>query len=53
MTSGNVTIKNNNYFDIGYGDLDCIVEFYNRNGYDLPVIPNSFIEYKGTIDFNA
>ena len=32
MTSGNVTIKNNNYFDIGYGDLDCIVEFYNRNG---------------------
>lgn len=22
-------------------------------GYDLPVIPNSFIEYKGTIDFNA
>jgi hypothetical protein len=32
MISGNVTVKNNNDFDLGFGDIECIVEFYNTNG---------------------
>lgn len=30
--SGNVTITNNNDIDFGYFDIECTVEFYNRNG---------------------
>jgi|688.fasta_scaffold195035_1 hypothetical protein len=30
--SGNVTITNNNDIDFGHFDIDCSVEFYNRNG---------------------
>lgn len=32
MISGNVTVKNNNDFELGFGDIKCIVEFYNTNG---------------------
>jgi len=32
LTSGNVTITNNNNIDFSFSDLECRIEFYNRNG---------------------
>ena len=32
MITGNVSIKNFNPFDLDYGDIECTIEFYSRNG---------------------